>query len=113
MVLPSFQDIHVHPVYAGIEAVDFVDLNAARTQDEYLAAIAEYARTHPDEPWIRGVGWSMDAFEADLPHARAIDEVVSDRPVYRSSADGHSAWVNSKALEMAGIDRNTPDPEDG
>jgi predicted amidohydrolase YtcJ len=113
MVLPAFQDAHMHPIYAGAEAALFCDLSGVETREEYLQEIARYAEEHPEEAWIRGGGWVMNAFPAGIPDGRQIDRVVSDRPVYLSSADGHSAWVNSKALEMAGITRDTPDPPDG
>ena len=113
MVLPGMQDVHIHPISGGIEA-NGCDLNAATTVDEYIAIIRKYAEDHPNEPWITGGGWSMSAFG---PGARAgkelLDAIESDRPVFLDSRDGHSAWVNSMALEAAGITSNTPDPPDG
>lgn len=113
MLLPGFQDIHIHPISGGVEA-SACDLNGLESVDEYLETIAEYARTHPDEEWITGGGWSMAAFGPGANASRKLlDEVVPDRPVLLSSADGHSAWVNSKALEVAGVTADTPDPVDG
>jgi hypothetical protein len=113
MVVPGFQDVHIHPISGGIEA-NGCDLNAAKTVEEYVAIIKQYADAHPDEPWIKGGGWSMAAFG---PGARArrqlIDAVVPDRPVILWSRDGHTVWVNSKALEVAGITKDTKDPPDG
>ncbi len=83
------------------------------TKDAYLESIATYARTHPDEPWILGGGWSQDVFPRGCPAKEDLDAVVSDRPVFLPNRDGHSAWVNSKALEIAGITADTPDPADG
>jgi predicted amidohydrolase YtcJ len=112
MLVPGFQDAHVHPVGGGIDMVqcDLHDLSTAR---EYLQAIAGYAEEHPDVPWILGGGWSMDAFPGGTPTAAALDEVVSDRPVYLPNRDGHGGWVNSVALKIGGITRDTPDPADG
>ena len=113
MLLPGFQDIHVHPISGGIEASS-CDLNALTTVDEYLEKIAECAREHADEEWITGGGWSMAAFGPGANASRKLlDEIVPDRPVFLTSADGHSAWVNSKALEVGGITADTPDPVDG
>jgi hypothetical protein len=111
-LLPGFIDSHAHPVYGGNQ-LRHCDLNQAETQDQYLAIIAAYASEHPDEEWITGGGWGMPAFPGGIPTRQALDAVVSDRPVFLQNRDGHGAWVNSKALELAGIDRHTPDPADG
>jgi predicted amidohydrolase YtcJ len=112
MLLPGFQDAHVHPVSGGLEML-LCDLHALGTAEDYLRAIGEYASSHPETPWILGGGWSMDAFPGGIPGKDALDHVVSDRPVFLPNRDGHSAWVNSFALKIAGISRDTPDPPDG
>jgi hypothetical protein len=113
MLLPGFQDVHIHPIGGGIEAAA-CDLNGLTTLDQYLEKIRTYAAENPDEEWILGGGWSMSVFGPGANASRKlIDEIVPDRPVFLSSADGHSAWVNSKALEVAGITAETPDPADG
>lgn len=113
MLMPAIQDIHIHPIMAGLEA-NTCDLNGLTTADEYVAAIRKYADEHPDRPWITGGGWLMSAFgPGALARKELIDAVVPDRPVYLSSTDGHTVWVNSKALELAGITDDTPDPPDG
>ncbi len=113
MMLPGFQDIHIHPIAAGVEALA-CDLNGLAGLAEYRLAIAEYAAGNPDVPWVLGGGWSMAVFGPGATPSRSIiDELVPDRAVYLTSADGHTGWANSKALEIAGIDRNTPDPIDG
>jgi predicted amidohydrolase YtcJ len=113
MMMPSFQDVHVHPLGAGKEALT-VDLNGLGSQEGYVAAVKAYADANPDEPWILGGGWSMAVFG---PGARAskklLDAVVPDRPVYLSSQDGHTGWANSAALKAAGIDEDTQDPVSG
>jgi predicted amidohydrolase YtcJ len=83
------------------------------TKDDYLRAIAEYAAAHPDAAWILGGGWSMEVFPRGCPAKEDLDAIVPDRPVFLPNRDGHSAWVNSKALELAGVTATTPDPEDG
>ncbi len=113
MVLPGMQDVHIHPISGGIEAIG-CDLNAATTVDEYVAIIKKYADAHPNEPWIKGGGWAMSAFgPGALARKELIDAIVPDRPVILWSRDGHTTWVNSKALEVAGITKDTPDPPDG
>jgi predicted amidohydrolase YtcJ len=112
MLLPGFQDAHVHPVYAGIDMLQ-CDLHDLVTKDEYLRAIAEYAAARPDAAWILGGGWSMEVFPRGCPAKEDLDAIVPDRPVFLPNRDGHSAWVNSKALELAGVTATTPDPEDG
>lgn len=113
MLLPGFQDIHIHPISGGIEA-STCDLNGLGTVDAYLEEIANCAQRHKDAEWITGGGWSMAAFGPGANASRKLlDEIVPDRPVILTSADGHSAWVNSKALEIAGITADTPDPVDG
>ncbi len=112
MVLPGFQDAHVHPPAAGVEMLqcELLDLHGL---DEYLEAIRTYAEAHPEAEWILGGGWAMDVFPGGVPTKEPLDRIVPDRPVFLPSRDGHSAWVNSAALKLAGITRETPDPPDG
>jgi predicted amidohydrolase YtcJ len=111
-LLPGFIDAHAHPAFAGIE-LRRCDLRAADTAAGYIEIIAAYATDHPDAEWITGGGWGMDVFPGGIPTRQALDAVVPDRPVYLPNRDGHGAWVNSKALSLAGIDERTPDPPDG
>jgi len=111
-ILPGFIDAHAHPVFAG-DQLRRCDLGGAETASGYVALVAAYARDHPDEEWITGGGWSMDAFPGGVATRDLLDAVVADRPVFLPNRDGHGAWVNSKALALAGIDRSTPDPADG
>jgi predicted amidohydrolase YtcJ len=108
----GFVDAHVHPVQAGLERMR-CDLSAGGTATEYVDLVARYAATHPDRAWICGGGWAMAAFPGGAPTADLLDAVVPDRPVFLPNRDHHSAWVNSRALELAGIDARTPDPSDG
>jgi predicted amidohydrolase YtcJ len=112
LLLAGFQDAHVHPVQAGVELLS-CDLSATTTREEALAHIASYAASRPDLGWITGGGWSMSAFAGGTPTASDLDDVVPGRPVFLVNRDHHSAWVNSRALGLAGIDRSTPDPQDG
>lgn len=113
LMLPGLQDTHIHPIMGGVEALT-CDLNAGASATEYVAIIKAYADANPDLPWITGGGWLMSAFgPGGMPSKALIDEVVPDRPVMLSSTDGHSGWANSRALELAGITADTPDPVDG
>ncbi|HET6858299.1 MAG TPA: amidohydrolase [Streptomyces sp.] len=112
LLVPGFQDAHVHPVSAGIE-LSQCDLTGLLTAPETVAAVRAYARARPEAEWITGGGWSMEAFAGGSPTKDLLDAVVPDRPVYLPNRDHHGAWANSLALRLAGIDRDTPDPADG
>jgi predicted amidohydrolase YtcJ len=112
MLLPGFQDAHVHPPSGGLEMLE-CNLSEVFTREDYERIVADYASEHPDVEWIRGGGWSLDSFPGGTPTKETLDRVVSDRPVYLPNRDGHGAWVNTRALELAGITRETPDPPDG
>ena len=112
MLLPGFQDAHVHPPSGGLDQMR-VDLSRLGTVPDYLGAIASYAGSHPDASWITGGGWAMGAFPGGTPTADLLDSVVPDRPAFINNRDNHGAWVNNRALELAGITRGTPDPPDG
>jgi predicted amidohydrolase YtcJ len=112
LLSPGFVDSHLHPLMGGLER-SLCDLGPAKSAAECLAIIGEYARSNPDEPWIVGGGWRLDLFPGGTPTREALDRVVPDRPVILRSADRHSSWVNSRALEIAGVTAGTPDPSDG
>jgi predicted amidohydrolase YtcJ len=111
-LLPGFQDAHVHPAFAGITMIG-CNLMGAASLAEALERIASYARQHPDREWIAGSGWRMEWFAGGTPDRETLDAVTGGRPAYLSNRDGHGAWANSRALELAGIDARTPDPADG
>lgn len=112
LLSPGFQDAHIHPVGGGVELLQ-CNLTEAGDADEAVAAVAAYAAANPDEPWILGGGWSMDHFPGGAPVRALLDAVVPDRPVLLSSRDHHSTWANTAAMRIAGVDAETPDPEDG
>ncbi|HXV33728.1 MAG TPA: amidohydrolase [Gaiellaceae bacterium] len=111
-VLPGFQDAHCHPAEGGVDSSKCV-LNDALTREACLEAIARYAAEHPELEWIEGSGWSIDSFEHGTPSRADLDAILPDRPAFLTNRDGHGAWVNSRALELAGITRETPDPSGG
>ncbi|MFJ4095931.1 amidohydrolase [Kitasatospora sp. NPDC089913] len=112
LLLPGFQDAHIHAVFGGTELA-VCDLTGTVGVADYLERIRAYADAHPDQEWITGSGWSMESFEGGLPTRQLLDSVVPDRPVYLTNRDHHGAWANTRALELAGVDRDTPDPADG
>lgn len=112
LVLAGFQDSHIHPYHAGLELLQ-CSLSELHSAAAYLGAIGEYAAAHPELEWIEGAGWGMDAFPGGIPTAAELDRVVPDRPAFFPNRDGHGAWVNTRALQIAGIDDATPDPFDG
>ena len=111
-LLPGFQDAHVHPVMA-VGQLQCPLYEVAATPEAHVEAIATYAAAHPDLDWIQGEGWYMAAFPGGTPRREDLDRAVPDRPAFFVNRDGHGAWVNSRALALAGIDRDTPDPADG
>ena len=111
LVSPGFTDAHCHPIQGGLE-MSRCDLSHGSTRDDYLRLVAAYAASY-DGPWILGGGWAMAAFPGGTPTATDLDQVVSDRPVFLPNRDHHGGWVNTRALELAGITAETPDPPDG
>jgi predicted amidohydrolase YtcJ len=113
LVLPGFVDCHIHFMDGSI-GLTRVDLNDAKKVAEIQRRVKNYAESHPQEPWITGMGWTYPTFgPSALPNKKILDDVVPNRPVYLVAFDGHSSWANSKALQMAGITRETPDPPNG
>jgi predicted amidohydrolase YtcJ len=112
LLLPGFQDAHVHPPVAG-RNLSRVWLNDLSGRAAYLAAIADYVAAHPGDGWVTGGGWAMEYFPGGTPRKEDLDAIVPDRPVFLFNRDVHGAWVNSRALREAGITDDTPDPADG
>ena len=112
MLLPGFQDSHVHASGGGLERTQ-CDLSESHDLGGYLAAVRSYAAAHPDVEWIAGGGWSLDVFPGGVARREDLDRVMPDRPVFLSNRDHHGAWANSRALALAGVDAGTPDPPDG
>lgn len=108
LVLPGFRDAHIHPILGGMNLVE-CNLTGLADLDACLAQVAVYGEANRDQGFIRGGGWLPDA----MPNRRQLDAVVPDRPVFLKSLDGHSAWVNTKALEISGVTRSRKDPPGG
>ncbi len=112
LVLPGFCDAHCHLGMSG-HAMTLCSLEGSRDAAEHLRRIGAYAAAHPDREWVVGSGWSMSDFPGGTPTAAALDAVVPDRPAVLTNRDYHGAWVNSRALEVAGITAATADPPGG
>jgi predicted amidohydrolase YtcJ len=106
LVTAGFNDAHIHFLHGSL-GLSEIDLNESKTMKEALSVIEAYANNHPDAKWITGMGWQYGIFPGGMPAKEALDKIITDRPVFLSAYDGHSAWVNSKALQLAGITRDT------
>jgi predicted amidohydrolase YtcJ len=111
-VLPGFHDRHTHPISGGVELTQ-CDLNSSADRDEVLARLRACVARLGDRPWLVGGGWDLTLFPGGVADRRDLDAILPDRPALLASADGHSSWVNSKALELAGVTAATSDPEGG
>jgi len=111
MVLPGFVEGHFHVIAGGIlaQGVDLQTDNKAEVFDK----LRQFVEDKPDLKVIEGYGVRLNTFKDGLPTAAMLDAIESERPIYLWAIDGHNAWVNSKALEIAGVDKNTPDTVPG
>lgn len=105
--MPGINDSHIHFLGASLTAFQ-VDLSGAKTLSDAQKLIKDFATANPEVPWITGFGWLYGIFpDSRLPLREDIDAVVADRPVYLRAYDGHTAWANSKAFEIAGVNEKT------
>jgi predicted amidohydrolase YtcJ len=112
-ILPGLSDAHAHVYSLGSLAVS-LDLTGSTSLRVAVRKIAEYSESEPHLTWILGRGWNQVLWPVkEFPRAADIDAVVSDRPVWLRRIDGHAGWANSKAIDIAGIDDDTPDPIGG
>ncbi|RQO47863.1 amidohydrolase [Pseudomonas sp. KBW05] len=113
VLLPGLTDAHGHIKWLG-ESLRSIDLSRAQTLGSAQEAISEFARARPGETWLTGSGWNQVVWELGrFPTAAEIDTVVSDRPVWLTRVDAHAGWANTKAMQLAGITKKTPDPKRG
>ncbi|MBO6620475.1 MAG: amidohydrolase [Balneola sp.] len=112
-LLPGLIDAHGHVMGLGFQQLN-VNLMGINSLEATLDTLKNYAEANPDLEWIQGRGWNQTLWEEnEFPTAEDIDKVISDRPVWLSRVDGHAGWGNSMALRMAGISKDTPDPQGG
>lgn len=113
LLMPAFGDAHVHPVFGGM-AYSRCSLHAGRSVEDYVALIRACLAASPGEAPIYGVGWEDSLFPPNgVPTKEVLDAVSTERALIFESVGGHSYWVNSRALALAGITRETSDPPNG
>ena len=113
MLLPGFQDSHIHPGGGGL-SMERVNVGGVFERDTVFRIIQDYADANPDREWIQGRGWEEGAFKpSGLPDRHMLDEIVTDRPAFLANSSGHDGWANTRALEIAGVTASTPDPPNG
>jgi len=113
LVLPGFTDCHIH-FLDGSLSLGRVNLGGAKDVSDIQKKLREYAAEHAGDDWIVGRGWNYAMFGSEtLPHKKYLDEIFPNRPVFLKGFDGHTYWANSKALALAGITHETPDPANG
>ncbi len=109
MVLPGFHDTHVHLAEGGVE-LEQLSLEGSSNIEQAMQKLKEYVDKNGDKKWILGGNWALTLFPNANPKKETLDAIVKDKPVFLISNDGHSAWANSKAIELSGVTAKTPDP---
>ena len=113
LVLPGFVDCHIHFLEGSI-SLGQANLEGAKNPADIQGILREYAEKHPGNGWILGGGWNYAMFgEENLPNKKYLDELFPNRPVFLYGYDGHTSWANSNALQLAGINKDTPNPANG
>lgn len=111
-LLPGLTDAHIHLLWTGLGHIN-VDLDGSPSIEDALERVRRHAERLPVGAWVRGHGWNHSLWDYRWPTAQELDRVTGGRPASLARKDGHSIWVNRRALEMAGVDRMTPDPDGG
>ena len=112
-LLPGLTDAHTHVMGLGIQELD-INVAGIRSLEQTLQTINEFAESNPGREWVLGRGWNQVLWEEnEFPTAADLDGIISDRPVFLTRIDGHAGWANSLAMEMAGIDQETQNPQGG
>jgi predicted amidohydrolase YtcJ len=112
-MITGLVDSHGHVLSYGLSLLR-VDLTGTSTEQEAAQRVAAFAEANSELEWIQGRGWNQVLWDSNsFPTAASIDAVVSDKPVWLTRVDGHAAWANSAAMELAGITDRTEDPDGG
>lgn len=112
VVMPGFCDSHIHLFFGALE-IDTINVIDAKTQEDAARMLYEFYKTREDK-WVIGFGWFHYFWEGKkLPSKKSLDKYFPDRPAFIFNEEMHSAWVNSKALEICNINKYTPNPEGG
>ena len=112
MIVPGFIDNHTHFLSGGYNLAS-VNLRVAKTKQEFISILKEYCRQHNDDRWILGGDWDHEAWGGELPAKEWVDSITGDHPILLSRYDGHMVFANSKALQLAGITKETITPAGG
>ena len=121
-VMPGIVDLHVHPFTTPVYGPMYLSFSEPTNPDRMMAELKAYADEHPDAPVIRGGQWGVGVYPDNNPSKEILDEIVAERPVALLDQTGHTLWLNSKGLKLAGITAETPsdptsvvekDPESG
>ena len=113
VLMPGLIDAHAHVMGIGFGAMT-LDLSETKSLAEAQKLIADYAKAHPDRPWLLGRGWNQELWGLGrFPTAAELDAVVGDRPVWLERVDGHAGWANSRAMTAAGVTAASKDPAGG
>lgn len=112
LVLPGFIDNHTH-FMDGSASLLGIKTQGTQSSQEFINVVRDYAATSPDGEWIVGGLWDHEAWEGNLPEKDWIDEYTENKPLFLLRTDGHMALANSVVLELAGVTKETPDPEGG
>jgi len=114
MVMPGIHDMHAHPMQGGEKFKFQCSFPFTVTVDEIVTRLTECAAATPKGEWIRGGQWAMELMESKtVPHKKILDAITTEHPIYLGDSTVHGAWLNSKALEVLGINADTPDPDGG
>ncbi|WP_051685999.1 amidohydrolase [Rheinheimera texasensis] len=112
-LLPGLIDGHGHVLGLG-QNLSQVDLRESSSEAQAVAKTAAFAKANPQAQWILGRGWNQVLWPSQqFPGKQLLDEVIKDKPVWLSRVDGHAGWANSKALQLAGISKDSIDPPGG
>ena len=113
--MPGINDLHIHPLWGGVKTLYECQFPFTAGLEDIRSALTECVAQQPDATWIRGGQWDSSFFEhTEVASPRGfLDDISTDHAIYLADDSGHNGWVNSRALEIAGIDASTPDPEGG
>ncbi|MBJ54921.1 MAG: amidohydrolase [Gammaproteobacteria bacterium] len=112
-LLPGLIDAHGHVLNYGLSLLR-VDMTGTRSEQEAVERVIAFQQANPDLQWIQGRGWNQVLWDSNsFPSADSLAAADSDTPMWFSRVDGHAGWANRAAMELAGIDASTPDPDGG
>ena len=113
MVLPGLHDLHIHPLYGAAQVLYQCNFPSTAAPAEIVSAVKRCADDNPEREWITGGRWGSAIFPGSSAPKSLLDDIAADRPIVLTEESGHLVWANSKALELAGVTRDTPDPPGG